>query len=47
MTIVCENNIKRNTFCGTTLFGDNYNLGTIPVVKVTFLVPTNKGIRQE
>lgn len=31
---VSANNIKRNTFCGTTLFGDSYNLGTKAVNKV-------------
>lgn len=34
---VSANNIKRDTFYGTTLFGDSYNLGTKRVNKVSFL----------
>lgn len=31
---VSGNNIKKNSFMGTTLFGDSYNLGTKTVSKV-------------
>ena len=31
---VCRKDIK-STFMGTTLFGDSYRSGTIPVVRVT------------
>lgn len=34
LTTVSENNIKRDSFLGITLFGDSYNLGTKPVNKV-------------
>lgn len=34
VTTVSGNNIKRNTFMGTTLFGDSYRLGHTPVEKV-------------
>lgn len=42
-TIICrdgvirtvgQNNIKRDSFMGITLFGDSYNLGTILVDKI-------------
>ena len=36
VTTVCENNIKRCSFMGTSLFGDSYKLGTVLVEKVTF-----------
>lgn len=32
---VSANNIKSG-FCGVTLFGDSYRLGTIPVLKAKF-----------
>lgn len=31
---VSGNNLKRDSFIGTTLFGDSYRLGTIMVQKV-------------
>jgi hypothetical protein len=31
---VSFNNIHHDKFCGTTIFGDSYNLGHIPVDKV-------------
>lgn len=31
---VCRSDIKRGTFMGTTLFGDSYRLGRLPVKKV-------------
>lgn len=34
LTTVCTNNIKRDSFMGITLFGDNYRSGTKPVQKV-------------
>lgn len=34
MMTVCRSDIKRGTFMGTTLFGDSYRLGRIPVKKV-------------
>ena len=33
---VCSNNIKLGG-CGTTIFGDSYRLGTLPVVKIISL----------
>lgn len=33
ITTVCKNNIKR-VFCGITLFGDSYMMGTILVKKI-------------
>lgn len=35
---ICKKDLHRNTFMGTTLFGDSHNLGTIPVILVTFTV---------
>lgn len=35
---VCRNNIRYSEFFGTLLFGDSYNLGTIPVKKVIFKI---------
>lgn len=32
---VCRNNIKTG-FCGRTIFGDSYDLGTVPVTKVIY-----------
>lgn len=34
MMTVCRSDIKLGTFMGTTLFGDSYRLGRIPVKKV-------------
>lgn len=31
---VCPNNIKKDNFMGISLFGDTYQLGTIPVKKL-------------
>ncbi len=33
---VCRRDIKRSDFFGLMLFGDSYNLGTVPVKKVIF-----------
>jgi hypothetical protein len=44
MRTVCKKNIHKGGFCGTTIFGNSYNSGTIPVKRVKFAVPTNKGI---
>lgn len=33
---VCAKNIKHDKFMGTSLFGDSYRSGTIPVKKVIF-----------
>ncbi len=33
---VCRSDLKRNTFMGTTLFGDSYRLGYKPVLRVVF-----------
>ncbi|ECH8186135.1 hypothetical protein RF23_005202 [Salmonella enterica subsp. houtenae] len=33
---VCRRDIKNSDFFGLMLFGDSYNLGTVPVKKVTF-----------
>ncbi len=30
---VCKNDLRRG-FCGLTVFGDSYRLGTIPVLRV-------------
>lgn len=32
---VCRSDIKQNSFMGISLFGDTYQLGTIPVKKLT------------
>lgn len=37
LMIVCGSDIKPNTFMGTTLFGDSYRAGTLPVKKVVKL----------
>lgn len=34
---VNQNHIKRDSFVGTTLFGNSYRLGTLPVMKVNIL----------
>lgn len=31
---VCAADLKHGTFMGTTLFGDSYRCGTVPVLKV-------------
>ena len=31
---VCRNNVRRDSFMGISLFGDTYQLGTIPVKKI-------------
>jgi len=33
---VCKNNLKRG-FCGLTVFGDSYKMGTVPVLRITSL----------
>ena len=33
---VCNSDIKRGGFMGTSLFGDSYRLGTLPVQLVRF-----------
>lgn len=33
---VCRRDIKRSDFFGLMLFGDSYNLGTVPVKKAIF-----------
>jgi len=33
---VGKGNIKQNTFIGTTIFGDNYQLGNLPIKKVIY-----------
>ena len=35
MMTVCNENIKRG-FCGITIFGDSYRMGTVPVLVVKF-----------
>lgn len=44
LTTVSGNNIKRDNFLGTTLFGDSYNLGTKPVNKVVAWIGENGNI---
>lgn len=34
---VCESDIKNGGFCGTTLFGDSYAMGTKPVKRITLI----------
>jgi hypothetical protein len=34
LTTVCANNIKFDTFIGTSLFGDSYNMGYKKVTRV-------------
>lgn len=38
MKTVSGNNIKRDPFIGTTLFGDSYHSGNKPVEKITFIL---------
>lgn len=38
---VCQHNLKRGGFCGTTLWGDSYRSGTVPVQKVVFQVESS------
>jgi len=33
---VCKKDTKYDGFNGTSLFGDNYCLGTLPVIKIIF-----------
>ncbi len=35
-TTVCANNIKFDSFTGTSLFGDSYNIGYKKVTRVLF-----------
>jgi len=37
MFTVGKDDIKSGGFCGITLFGDSYNMGTKPVKKILFL----------
>jgi hypothetical protein len=41
LTTVCANNIKRDAFMGTSLFGDSYHAGNKPVQKVVAWVGEN------
>ena len=45
VTTVGRKNIKTGGFCGKSIFGDSYNGGRKLVKKITFVVPTNKGVR--
>lgn len=47
MKTVSGNNIKRCALFGTSIFGDSYKSGHKQVTKVTFVVPTNNGVRYE
>lgn len=44
-TTVGGKDIKTGGFCGTSIFGDSYNGGSKLVKRITFVVPTNKGVR--
>lgn len=44
LTTVCANNIKKDSFMGTTLFGDSYKLGYQPVQKVVAWVNGNNEV---
>ena len=44
MRTVCKKDIHKGGFCGTSIFGNSYNSGTISVKRVKFAVPTNKDI---
>lgn len=33
---VCTQDIRKSTFLGTTIFGDSYHLGQMPVIKIIF-----------
>lgn len=44
LTTVCKNNIKHDTFMGTSLFGDTYRSGTVPVKKVVAWVGANNSL---
>jgi hypothetical protein len=39
MKTVSGNNIKRDAFMGTSVFGDTYNSGCKPIQKVIFTKP--------
>lgn len=41
---VCRNDIKEDPFIGLHLFGDTYLLGTKPVKRIKFIIPTAYGI---
>lgn len=43
LTTVSGNNIKTDSFIGRTLFGDSYNLGYKPVIKVVAWI-SEKGL---
>lgn len=40
LVTVCRRNPKRRGFMGTTLLGDCYRLGALPVTRVVFNTPT-------
>nr|DAT56221.1 MAG TPA: hypothetical protein [Bacteriophage sp.]DAZ41779.1 MAG TPA: hypothetical protein [Caudoviricetes sp.] len=35
---VCHNDITIDSFMGRSLFGDTYNLGTIPIKRIRFVL---------
>jgi len=37
LSTVCDNNIKRDSFMGLSIFGDCYRMGCKPVLKATVL----------
>lgn len=39
---VCKSDIKTGGFCGTTLFGDSYNMGYRKVAKAIITTPNLK-----
>jgi hypothetical protein len=44
LTTISANNIKRDSFMGTSLFGDSYHLGHKPVSKVVGWIGANGNI---
>lgn len=40
---VGKNNLKRGGFCGTTLWGDSYRSGTVPVRRAEIHTPGYQG----
>jgi len=39
-----KGNVKRCPFMGTSIYGDSYKIGRVPVKKVLFKVQTNLGV---
>lgn len=44
MKTISKHHLGYVDWIGHTLFGDSFNMGTVPVKKVLFKVPTNNGV---